>query len=70
MVVRDRRGKMPLDVAKDEQVKAIIRQSATTEGRALKKSTSVASTSTTSPGSGNDQIQAQQNQATPPVMKG
>lgn len=38
MVVRDRRGKMALEVAKDETVKQLLRQGATSEGRALKTS--------------------------------
>lgn len=45
MVVRDRRGKMPLDAAgvKDENVRSLLRQGATSEGRALRNSASLAS---------------------------
>jgi len=43
MVVRDRRGKMPLDVAKDDTIRSLLRQGATSEGRALRNSTSLAS---------------------------
>ncbi|KAH9810195.1 Oxysterol-binding protein-domain-containing protein [Melampsora americana] len=35
VLARDRRNKMPIDVAKDEKVKGILRQTATSEGRAL-----------------------------------
>lgn len=41
MVVRDRRGKMALEVAKDDTVKQLLRQGATSEGRALKTSASM-----------------------------
>ncbi|KAG0143072.1 hypothetical protein CROQUDRAFT_96759 [Cronartium quercuum f. sp. fusiforme G11] len=32
---RDKRNKMPIDVAKDEKVKSVLRQTATSEGKAL-----------------------------------
>ncbi|KAA1088990.1 hypothetical protein PGT21_003119 [Puccinia graminis f. sp. tritici] len=38
VLARDKRNKMPIDVAIDEKVKAILRQAASTEGRALKAS--------------------------------
>jgi hypothetical protein len=41
MVVRDRRGKMAMEVAKDDTVKQLLRQGATSEGRALKTSASM-----------------------------
>lgn len=75
MVVRDRRGKMPLDVAKDEGVRALLRQGATSEGRALRTSfsapgglTGMAALSAGSPalsGAGSADIRQH-----PPVMKG
>ena len=68
MVVRDRRGKMPLDVAKNEQVRALLRQSATSEGHSLKNSGSLASISTANIGTGLGQQQSSQN--TPPSMRG
>jgi hypothetical protein len=39
MVVRDRKGKMALDVAKDEQIKQLLKQGANSEGRALQTTT-------------------------------
>lgn len=42
MVVRDRKGKFPIDVAaKDDAVKGLLRASANSEGRALRRSTSL-----------------------------
>lgn len=35
VLARDRKNKMPIDVAKDEKVKGILRQTASSEGRAL-----------------------------------
>lgn len=43
MVVRDRRGKMAMEVAKDDTVKQLLRQGATSEGRALKTSAAMGS---------------------------
>jgi len=36
VLARDKRNKMPIDVAIDEKIKAILRQAASSEGRALK----------------------------------
>jgi len=75
MVVRDRKGKMPLDVAKDESVRALLRQGATSEGRALRTSfsapgglTGMAGISSGSPALSST-VPADVRQH-PPVMKG
>jgi len=80
MVVRDRRGKMPLDVAKDDTIRSLLRQGATSEGRALRNSTSLASgvslaagTMSVSPvlgGQTPSAITGQSGRAPPPEMKG
>lgn len=77
MVVRDRRGKMPLDVAKDDNIRSLLRQGATSEGRALRNSASLASgvslaagTMAASPVLGGQTPSATAGAAAPPVMKG
>lgn len=40
VLARDKRGKLPIDVAKDEKVKDILKSAANSEGRALARATS------------------------------
>ncbi|KDE07698.1 hypothetical protein MVLG_02157 [Microbotryum lychnidis-dioicae p1A1 Lamole] len=46
VLARDGKGKIPLDVARDERIKSYLKQAAITEGRALKASSSHLSSST------------------------
>ncbi|KAK4054159.1 hypothetical protein OIV83_001185 [Microbotryomycetes sp. JL201] len=38
VVARDKKGKLPIDLAKDDRIKTVLRQAAADEGRALKQS--------------------------------
>lgn len=63
LVVRDRKGKMPTEYAKDDAVRAILRQGATSESRALRQSTSSLASLSLNPSAGAGSASA-------PIMKG
>ncbi|KAK9899188.1 hypothetical protein P389DRAFT_168108 [Cystobasidium minutum MCA 4210] len=75
MVVRDRRGKMAMEVAKDDTVKQLLRQGATSEGRALKTSAAMGTPApamanlTLSP-SPSGSVQSSRTPTAQPYMKG
>ncbi|GAA5867313.1 hypothetical protein JCM3774_003542 [Rhodotorula dairenensis] len=53
VLARDKRGKLPIDLAKDERIKEVLRKRANSEGRALARATSSAGTDkTVTPASG------------------
>ncbi|KAM0748994.1 hypothetical protein T439DRAFT_316102 [Meredithblackwellia eburnea MCA 4105] len=64
VLARDRKGKLAVDLAKDERVKSVLRQAATSEGRALKAAATSSGAGSTTDTSSAPQL------GQPPAMKG